>query len=144
MPRIDPIQNFRFRVEIDSITQAGFMEVEMPEMTVDVIEYREGTDPKHVRKLSGMTKYSNITLKQGITDDMELFNWIKSVAEEGASANRKNMGLVLIDEAGNDRMRWVFEEAWPVKYKVADLNSKGNEVAIEILEIAFESFKRIS
>ena len=52
MARIDPLRNFRYRLEIDSITQAGFSEVTIAETTIDAVDYREGTDPPHVRKLS--------------------------------------------------------------------------------------------
>lgn len=144
MSRNDPIQNFRFRVEIDGITQAGFNEVVMPDATIDVIEYREGTDQTYVRKLSGLTKYSNIILKWGITDSMELYDWVKSVMDSGTSGNRKSMSIVLIDEEGNDRMRWNFMETWPVRYKISDLNSQTNEVVFEIIEITFERFSRVS
>ena len=55
-------------MEIDGIQQAGFSEVTGFDVTVDPIDYREGTDPTHVRKLTGLTKYGNVTLKWGITD----------------------------------------------------------------------------
>ncbi|MCZ6703109.1 MAG: phage tail protein [Ignavibacteria bacterium] len=144
MSRNDPIQNFRFRVEIDGITQAGFSEVIMPDATIDVIEYREGSEQTHVRKLSGLTKFSNIILKWGITDSMDLYDWVKSVMDSGASGNRKNMSIVLIDEEGNDRMRWNFMEAWPVRYKISDLNAMTNQVVFEIIEITFERFSKES
>lgn len=144
MSRNDPIQNFRFRVEIDGITQAGFSEVIMPDATIDVIEYREGSEQTHVRKLSGLTKFSNIILKWGITNSMDLYNWVKSVMDSGASGNRKNMSIVLIDEEGNESMRWNFMEAWPVRYKISDLNAMTNEVLFEIIEITFERFSKES
>jgi phage tail-like protein len=144
MSQNDPVQNFRFRVEIDGITQSSFSEVIMPDATIDVIEYREGSEQTHVRKLSGLTKFSNIILKWGITDSMDLYNWVKSVMDSGASGNRKNMSIVLIDEEGNDRMRWNFMEAWPVRYKISDLNAMTNEVLFEIIEITFERFSKES
>jgi len=67
MPRHDPLRNFRFRLEIDGITSAGFSEVLIDASTTDVIDYREGTDPPYVRKLSGLTKFGNIILKRGMT-----------------------------------------------------------------------------
>ena len=142
--RNDPIQNFRFRVEIDGITQAGFSEVIMPEAEIEPIEYREGTEPTHVRKLSGLTKYGNVVLKWGITDSRELYDWFTSVTDSGASENRKNMSIILVDEQGNDRMRWNIEKAWPIRYGIADLNAQTNEVAIEMIEITFEQFIRVS
>ena len=89
MARSDPYRNFRFRLEIDGLQTAGFSEVEALATTADVIEYREGPDPAHLRKLSGLTKYG-------------------------------------------------------AKYVVSDLNAKGNEVLIELLELANEGIERVS
>lgn len=138
------IQNFRFRVEIDGITQAGFSEVIMPEAEIEPIEYREGIEPTHVRKLSGLTKYGNVVLKWGITDSMELYDWFLSVTDSGASENCKNMSIILVDEQGDDRMRWNIEKAWPIRYSITDLNAQTNEVEIEMIEITFERFFRVS
>ena len=140
--RIEPFQNLRFRVEIDGISSASFIEVIMPEAAIDVIEYREGADPGILRKLSGLTKYGNIILKRGVTENQELFDWISSVIERGAGENRRNMSIVLMDEEMNDKIRWNFRDAWPVKYEISDLNAQQSEIVFEILEIAFESFER--
>lgn len=83
MARLDPLRNFRFRLEIDNITQAGFSDVAIAETTIDAVDYREGTDPPHVRKLSGLTKYGNITLKWGLTVGgaaLDLFKWHADVS----------------------------------------------------------------
>lgn len=144
MPRQDPYRQFRFRVEIDGIVQAGFSECTFSDTTTDVIEYREGDEPPILRKLSGLTKYGNITLKWGLTDSMELYQWRQQVIETGAEGARKNMSIILIDEAGNEKARWDIFRAWPVKYDPPDFNAKGNEIAIETLEIAHEGFKRVS
>lgn len=45
MARNDPLRNFRFRVEIDNITRAGFSEVTIGAGTTEAIDYLEGTDP---------------------------------------------------------------------------------------------------
>ena len=140
--RKDPIQNFRFRVEIDGITQAGFSEATGFDATVDVIDYREGNDPTHVRKLSGLTKYGNITLKWGTTDSMELYKWHLDVIN--GKVDRKHISIIVLDEVGNDRARWNFVNAWPTKYDPADLNAKGNDVSIELLEIVHEGMERVS
>lgn len=140
--RRDPLRNFRFRVEIDGIQQAGFTEATGFDATVDVIDYREGNDPTHVRKLPGLTKYGNITLKWGITDSIEIYNWHKAVID--GNTQRKNISIVVIDEAGNDKARWNIINAWPTKYDPVDLNAKGNDVSIETLEIVHEGMTRVS
>jgi phage tail-like protein len=144
MPRNDPLRSFRFRVEIDGITQAGFSECTFGDAATEAVEYREGTDPTHPRKLTGQTKYANITLKWGITDSTDLYDWHKTIVDKGALDNRKNLAIILVDEAGNDKSRWELEEAWPTKYDPTDFNATSNDVAIETLEIVTERFERVS
>jgi len=141
--RTDPFRNFRFRVEIDNIVQAGFSEATIPDTSSDVVEYREGTDPTHTRKLSGLTKHGNLTLKWGVTNSMDLFNWRKLVSDGKIKTARRSMAVILVDEEGNDAARWEFDGAWPSKYDAPDLTAKGNDVAIETLEIVFESMERV-
>jgi phage tail-like protein len=146
MARIDPLRNFRYRLEIDSITQAGFSEVAIAETTIDAVDYREGTDPPHVRKLSGLTKYGNITLKWGLTvgaGAMDLFKWHQDVSAGQVKDKRKKVVIVAQDEGGVDAARFVVTDAWPVKYDPSDLNAKGNEVMIELLELVNEGIERV-
>jgi phage tail-like protein len=140
----DPLNNCRFRVEIDGIQTAGFSEVAIGATATDVIDYREGTDLTHVRKLLGLTKYGNIMLKRGFTTSMELYNWYKQILQGQLSGNRKNVVIVVSDETGADEVRFVVSAAWPVKYHVSDLNAKGNEVFIETLELVNEGIERIT
>jgi phage tail-like protein len=147
MARIDPLRNFRYRLEIDSVAQAGFSEVAIAETTIDAVDYREGTDPPHVRKLTGLTKYGNITLKWGLTvggTALDLFKWHYEVSAGQVKAKRKNVVIVVQDESGADAARFVITDAWPVKYDPSDLNAKGNEVMIELLELANEGIERVA
>ena len=147
MARIDHLRNFRYRLEIDNITQAGFSEVMIAETTIDAVDYREGTDAPHVRKLSGLTKYGNITLKWGLTlggTALDLFKWHQDVSAGQIKERRKKVVIVVQDEAGADAARFVVSEAWPVKYDPSDLNAKGNEVLIELLELANEGIERVA
>jgi phage tail-like protein len=141
--RKDPFRNFRFRLEIDGIQQAGFSEVTIPDTNSEVIDYRDGNEVTTARKLPGLTKHGNLTLKWGITDSMDIYNWRKKVEQGKISEARRNMAVVLLDEEGNDAARWEFAEAWPSKYDSPDLNAKGNDVAIETLEIVFELMERV-
>src|SRR5262245_25848174 len=148
MARNDPLRNFRFRLEIDNITQAGFSEVAIAETTIEAVDYREGTDPPHVRKLSALTKYGNITLKSGMTvgaNALDLFKWHNDVSAGQIKDKRKKVVIVVQDESGDDAggARFVITDAWPVKYDPSDLNGKGNEVMIERLELAHAGKQRV-
>lgn len=142
MARKDPLRNFRFRLEIDGVQQAGFTEVTGFDTVVEPIDYREGTDPTHVRKLPGLTKFGNVTLKWGVTDSMELHNWHRQIVN--GTIQRKNLSIIVVDEGGQDKARWNVVEAWPSKYDPADLNAKGNDLAIEMLELAHEGVERVA
>jgi phage tail-like protein len=142
MARKDPLRNFRFRVEIDGIQQAGFSEVTGFDATVEAIDYREGADPTNVRKLPGLTKYGNVTLKWGVTDSKALHDWHRQIVD--GDIQRKNIAIVVLNEAGADVGRWEIVQAWPTKYDPMDLNAKGNDVSIETMEIAHEGVKRVS
>ncbi len=144
MARQDPLTNFRYRLEIDGLTIAGFSEVSIAETAVDVIDYREGTDPTHVRKLSGLTKYGNITLKRGMTTSLELYEWHRQVVNGLVGTARKNIAIVVADETGSDKARFVVTDAWPTKYSPSDLDAKGNEVLIETLELVNEGIERVT
>ena len=140
--RQDPYRNFRYRVEVDGIQQGGFSEATVSDSTVDVIEYREGEEDITVRKLPGLAKYGNLTLKWGVTDSLDLYKWHKSVID--GKIERKPISVTVIDEEGNDTARWEFIEAWPTKYTAPSLTAKGNDVSIETLEIVHEGLTRVS
>jgi phage tail-like protein len=140
--RHDPLRNFRFRLEIGGISEAHFSEVTGFDITSDVIDYREGDDPTHVRKLPGLTKYGTVTLKRGVTDSMDLYNWYKDIV--AGKIRRATVAIVVIDEAGADKARFQITEAWPSKYDPMDLNAKGNDVSIETLELVNEGVERVA
>lgn len=138
--RTDPYRGFNFLVEIDGITQAGFQEVSGLDANTDAVDYREGTDPNHVRKLTGLNTFSPITLKRGITDSDELWKWRQTVID--GKTQRRNGSIVLRDENGTDKIRWNFSEAWPSKWSGPAFNSTSTAIAIETLEITHEEVKK--
>ncbi len=145
MERQDPLRNFRYRLEINNITQAGFAEVAVGELSTDPIEYREGDELTTVRKLNGLNKYANITLKWGITDSTELADWHQLVVDDSTLLDdaRRTVVIRVQTEAGEDKAAFEVLKAWPCKYDPSDLNAKGNEVSIDTLELCNEGIKRI-
>lgn len=138
--RDDPYRGFNYLVEIDGITQAGFKECSGLETSTDAVDYREGDDPPHVRKLSSLMKYTPITLKRGITDSDELWKWHETVI--AGKTERRNGSIVLMDEAGEEKLRWNFKNAWPSKWTGPTLDATSNDVAVETFEIMHEELKK--
>jgi phage tail-like protein len=138
--RKDPYRAFNFLVELEGITRAGFREASGLDTTAEPIEYREGGEAITARKLPGLVKYSNITLKWGISDDHELWDWHKKALQ--GKVERKNGSIILLDDAGSEKLRWNFRNAWPTKWSGPSFNATGNEVAIETLELVHEGVEQ--
>jgi phage tail-like protein len=138
MPDRQPYRDFNFHVEIDSIGESQFSEVSIPEAEITVVEYREGADKTSAtRKLPGRVRYGNIVLKRGVTGDLALWDWFKAVAS--GDFQPRNVSIVLLDAERQPVVRWNARDAWPTKYDPSNLNAKGNEVVIELLELAIGS-----
>jgi phage tail-like protein len=121
-------------LEIDGVQASGFSEVSGLDITTEVIEYREGSEPTHVRKMPGLTKYGNVTLKWGITDSTELHDWHRQIVD--GTIERKSVVVVIIDEEGQDK--------GPCRYQVNDLDGKGTDIAIEMIELCNEGIVRVA
>ena len=138
--RDNPYLNFNFLVDIGVGDELGFSEVEGLSGEIEVIEYREGADRVNTaRKLPGLAKYPNVTLKRGITGRTDLFEWWKSVRD--GQVQRRDVTITLLDEQRQAVLRWHLRNAFPVKIEGPSLNATGNEVEIETLELAHEGLE---
>ncbi len=137
--RDEPYSAFNFIVNFDNLGEAGFQEVSGLTVETEVIEYREGNDTNIVRKLPGLTKYSNITLKRGITGDLSLWNWMLATID--GRPERLDGSVSLLNEEREVVLRWLIRRAWPCRYSGPGLVAGSSEVAIETLEIAHEGFR---
>jgi len=140
--RKDPYRQFRYRVEINGIPRAGFQEVTFSDASTDAAEFRGENESRVLRKLSVLARHANISLKQGITDSLDLYDWYKQAIESGAAA-KKNMSIIQTDEAGAETARWEIVNAWPVKYIHSGFGAKGTETAIDAMEIVCEGYTRV-
>jgi phage tail-like protein len=136
----NPYSAFNFIVEIDGAQIAAFQEVSGLDSENTPIEYREGADAMNtVRKLPGAEKYPPATFRRGITGSLALWNWRKEVRDGGtAFPPTRNVSVVLLDETHAAVLKWKLTNAWCSKLSGPSLNAKGNEIAIETMELAYE------
>ena len=135
--RKDPYRGYNFKLEIDGIQRNGFRECSGLDAKSDPIDYREGDEKVYTNcKLPGQTKYSNISLKMGKTDDKDLWEWRKKVID--GKTERKNGSIILMNESGEEKVRWNFVNGWPTSWVGPSMNATANEVAIETIEIVHE------
>jgi phage tail-like protein len=140
--REDPYASHQFEVVITGISDDGtavkgsFSECTGLDVSMDPIEYRNGSEDFTPRKIPGLKKFPNIVLKRGIIGDLTFWNWI--LEGMNGAVHRTEGAIILVDEAKNEVMRWHFKRGWPTKFTGPALNAKTNEIAIETLEIAHE------
>lgn len=135
----NPYGDFSFQVALHGDDQAApgeasFADVSGPEGSL--VEYRNGSEDIRGRKLPGLKKFTNLTLRRGIVSDLAFWNWIL----QGMSGNvRRHDGTIVLREPNGDEvMRWTFKRAWPTKWRGPGLTAKDGEIAIESLEIQHE------
>lgn len=136
--RKDPYAAFNFIVDVDGI-KAVFSECSGLSTDTDPIEYRTGESDNTVTKIPGLKKFANISLKRGMTQDLALWEWRKTVLD--GLTERKSGSITLLNEAREEVLRWNFKEGWPTKWEGPSMNATGNEIAIETLEIAHEGLE---
>ncbi|MEJ2407879.1 MAG: phage tail protein [Novosphingobium sp.] len=118
-----------------------FQEVSGLETESQVIEYRAGNSSIFAPiKMPGLQKVGNVTMKKGIfVTDQTLWTWFSSIAMN--TITRSTVVVNLLDETGAPRMIWTLNNAFPTKLTGTDMKSDGNEVAVESIEIAYETLK---
>jgi phage tail-like protein len=143
--REEPYPALNSQVVIDGIFDDGravrgsFAEVSGLGVEVEPIEYRNGSEDITVRKLPGLKKFTNITLKRGVMGDLGFWSWIKSVLD--GKVQRANGTITLLDEGRQPVVVFKFRRAWPCKWTGPALNAQGNDVAIESLELCHEGLE---
>jgi phage tail-like protein len=140
--RDDPYASYNFQVIVTNVSDDGvavsgsFSEASGLEVSQDPILYRNGSEDIRQRKIPGLKKFTDITLKRGITGHVGFWNWV--VEALNGQVRRTSGSILLLDENRNEVMRWNFDRAWPCKYTGPTLNAGNNEIAIETLVICCE------
>ena len=143
--RTTPYGAFNFLVNLngpigEDQPLGGFSDVSGLGTEITMAEYRNGNDrPNHVRKVPGIHKVSDVTLKRGIVNSTDLWDWITQTQTESIAAKR-TVVITLRDEAGNPVQKWTLGGVVPMKYTGPTLAAKGGgDVAMEELVLSSES-----
>ena len=145
MERTSPYCNYNFTVDLRSpgvdaeSPLGGFSEVSGIGTELNIAEYRNGNDKEaHVRKVSGLHKVSDVTLKRGIINSTDFWTWISAVRRQSVNAQR-DVVITMRDEAGKDVESWTLRGCVPMKYAGPLLQGKGGgDVAMEELTLSAE------
>lgn len=143
VPRDRPYAQFNFLVDLGTGAtegpEAGFQECSAITTSVDVIEYRNGNDKENSpRKLTGLSRVSDVTLKRGIIGSLNLYQWLDQIRNGDPTALRN----VVIQLQNEDHtavvMTWKLFRARIIKHTSGPLNARGTDVAMEEMTLVSE------
>lgn len=135
-----PLQLGRFLVEIGNEVVANFQDCSGLTVEYEVQEVIEGGNNEFVLKLPGRRKFTNITLKRGVTANAQFLTWRPKIEGGKIKVEKKNLSILLFNQAGETVKTWNVVQAYPVKWTGPDLKATSMEVAIESLELAHEGW----
>jgi len=144
--REDPLVGCQFSLEIQGVIKGYFTEVSGLGSEHDIVEHKVVDESGHdmVMKIPGRLKWSDITLKRGITSSMDVWDWRKQVEDGDVQGARKNGSVVMYDQSYSQIARWNFSNAWPSKVSGPSLNAQNNEFGIEEMVIVHEGIERVN
>lgn len=147
--RFDPYSNFKFRVKWDNEYVAGLNKCSALKRTTEMVEFREGGDPSHGRKLPGKTSYDAITLEQGVTHDTRFEEWANLVNNYQGDALmslkgfRKDVTIEVHNLQGVVVLAYNVYRCWVSEYQaLPELDAGGNAVMIRTIKLENEGWER--
>ncbi len=151
-----PAHIFRFQVDFKEqlldaekpgekvlLCSGAFAECSGLEASMEPKVIKEGGRNWGVVQRAGRTAFATLILKRGMTSSRDLWTWYEFVGS-GKYAHRMNAVVTMFDNAGKAMLGWKLSNALPVKFKAADLNAKGGDVAVEELHLAHEGLSLLS
>lgn len=150
-PVAHPFTAFNFLVEVQvpgmdgTLAHAAFSECDGLEMTMESKTIREGGRNSGPVHMAGPVGYGQLTLKRGMTSNVDLWRWFERVNGPGNGGLRGTAEIVsLHSDAFTEQFRFRLGGCLPVKLKASPFNAKDGQIAIEEMQVAYESLEMIS
>jgi phage tail-like protein len=144
--REDPLIGFHYAIEVQGVVTGYFTECSGIGSEHEVIEHKvvDEKGRESIQKIPGRLKWQDVTLKRGITSNMDIWEWRDQVVKGEVEGARRNGSIVMFDQSLGEVARWNFENAWPSKVSGPSVKSDSNEFGIEELTIVHEGLYRES
>jgi phage tail-like protein len=144
MANRDPLVGFHYAVEVQGVVTGYFTECSGIGSEHEIIEHKvvDEKGRELIQKIPGRLKWQDVTLKRGITDNMDIWDWREQVVQGKVDDARRNGSIVMFNQALDEVARWNFENAWPLKVSGPSVKSDSNEFGIEELVITHEGLYR--
>jgi phage tail-like protein len=144
MANRDPLAVFHYGIEVQGEVTGYFTECSGIGSENELIEHKVVDDKgrESIHKIPGRLKWQDITLKRGITNNMDIWDWRDMIVNGQVEDARRNGSIIMYNQALDEVARWNFERAWPLKVSGPSMKSDSNEFGIEELVITHEGLYR--
>ena len=144
MANRDPLVGFHYGIEIQGVVTGYFTECAGIGSEHECVEHKvvDQKGREIIQKVPGRLKWQDITLKRGITDNMDIWDWREQVVDGKVDDARRNGSIIMFNQALDEVARWNFQNAWPLKVSGPSMKSDSNEFGIEELVITHEGIYR--
>ena len=144
--REDPLVSFHFMIDVQGEIKGYFTEVSGLGSESEIIEQKVVNEKgiEIIKKIPGRLKWGDITLKRGITSNLDMWDWRKKGEEGKVNDARKNGSIVMFDQELAEKARWNFVNGWPTKITGPAPKADSNEIGVEELTIAHELITRVT
>lgn len=144
--REDPLVAFKFGLEISGKLSGFFTNVGGIGSESEVVEHKIVSDKGEtiIQKIPGRLTWTEVSLKRGVTSNIDIWNWRKLVIDGKIDDARTNCSIIAYDQGQKEIARWNFENAWPSKVVGPELDSSSTNYMIEEVTIVHEGMVRVS
>ena len=145
--REDPLVAFKFGLEIEGKLSGFFTTVSGVGSESEVVEHKitnPDTGETIIQKIPGRLTWTEVTLKRGVTSNIDVWAWRQSVVEGKIDDARTNCSIIAYNQANEEIARWNFENAWPSKVTGPDMDSGGTDYMVEEMTIVHEGMWRVT
>ena len=144
MADTNPLVGFHYAIEIQGVVTGYFTECSGIGSEHEMIEHKivDEKGRELVQKIPGRLKWQDVTLKRGITNNMDIWDWRDQVVLGKVDDARRNGSVVMFNQQLSEVARWNFENAWPSKVSGPSMKSDSNEFGVEELVITHEGLYR--
>ncbi|MBL7200034.1 MAG: phage tail protein [Anaerolineae bacterium] len=144
MSERDPLVGFHYAIEVQGVINGYFTECSGIGSEHEMIEHKivDEKGRESVHKIPGRLKWENVSLKRGITSNMDIWDWRDQVVGGDVDGARRNGSIVMFNQKLSEVARWNFENAWPLKVSGPSMKADSNEFGIEEVVIAHEGLYR--
>lgn len=141
----DPLIGFQFAVEVGGMITGYFSECDGIGSEHEIIEHKVVTDDGReiIQKIPGRLKWNDVTLKRGITDNLQMYEWRQLVIDGKMQDSRKNCSVIMFDRNYTPAARWDFVNAWPSKVTGPSVKSDSNDFGVEEMVLVHEGLTRV-